>query len=207
MGFYTEHCLPHLIDITCRQPLFAEQRKNIVPLATGIVLDVGFGSGLNLPYYRANAINQLWALEPSQGMRQKALKNVVKNKLFFELHWLALPGEEIPLDSNSVDTIVLTYTLCSINNSEQALRQMYRVLKPGGRLLFCEHGLASELNVIGWQNKITPFWKLVAGGCHLNRNVSEILVQSGFKMIYLKTEYLARTPRWLGFHYSGCAKK
>lgn len=207
MGFYADHCLPHLIDFTCRQPLFAEKRKSIVPLATGSVLDVGFGSGLNLPYYRSDAIKKLWALEPSKGMRQKAIKNASTNKLSFDLQWLAITGEEISLDDHSIDTIVLTYTLCSISNFDKALRQMYRVLKPDGRLLFCEHGLASEHNVRRWQENLTPLWKLAAGGCHLNRNVSVNLTHSGFNMVNLKTEYLANIPRWLGYHYSGCAKK
>ena len=145
-----------------------------MPLAEGRVLEIGMGSGINLPYYNPDKVDMVWGLEPSEGMRRKAQKNL--NKSHFDVQWIDLPSEEIPLDTNSADTIVLTYTLCTIPNWQQVLEEMRRVLKPQGSLLFCEHGEAPDDNIRTWQQRINPVWKKLAGGCNLNRPIPSLLV-------------------------------
>ena len=138
-------------------------------------------------------------------MRRLAAKRVAAAP--FEVRWLDLPGEEIPLDDNSVDTVLLTFTLCTIPDWHTALRQMYRVLKPNGRLLFCEHGLAPDHNVRHWQHRITPLWKKCAGGCHLNRPIAQYLREGGFDVTELREQYVEATPKFAGFVSSGVAVK
>ena len=162
------------------------------------------GSGLNLRYYNPDKVDFVWGLEPSDGMRKKAQKNLQQSPVPVE--WLGLPGEEIPLDSHSADTVVLTFTLCTIPEWETALKQMKRVLKPGGKLLFCEHGAAPDEAVARWQNRVNPLWKKIAGGCHLNRNIPELISQAGFSIRELEADYLPKTPRIAGFRYRGFAQ-
>lgn len=161
MSFYENHVLPHLLHLACGNTVVERQRAAVVPQARGRVLEVGMGSGLNIPHYDPDRVELVWELEPSEGMRRKARHNVASAQ--FEVRWLDLPGEEVPLDDNSVDTVVLTYTLCTIPDWHRALEQMRRVLKPGGQLLFCEHGTAPDEAVRQWQRRINPLWRRVAG--------------------------------------------
>ena len=142
MGFYSDRILPHCIDKGCAAKPISRQRQKVVPQAEGRILEVGMGSGLNIPFYTVENVELVWGLEPSAGMREKARARV--DAAPFELRWLDLPGEEIPLDDDSADTVVLTYTLCTIPGWKVALEQMRRVLKPGGKLLFSEHGDLDE---------------------------------------------------------------
>ncbi|MCH8135559.1 MAG: class I SAM-dependent methyltransferase [Proteobacteria bacterium] len=203
MTFYDERVLPHLINVACGIKPVRKQREKIVPLAEGDVLEIGFGSGLNLPFYDARKVRKIWGLEPSAGMRRKAAPRLAKAP--FPVEWLALPGEEIPLDDNSADTVLLTFTLCTIPDFAKALGQMRRVLKPGGRLLFSEHGEAPDENVRKWQNRINPIWKRIAGGCNLNRRVPQLIEESGFKIEDIDTKYLSGAPRFAAFQYWGSA--
>lgn len=203
MGFYAEHVLPHMINLACGSRPIHHQRRKVVPLAHGRVLEVGMGSGLNLPYYAADKVELVWGLEPSPGMRRRARKRLAASPVAVE--WLDLPGEEIPLEDNSVDTVLLTYTLCTIPDWQRALEQMRRVLKPGGQLLFCEHGEAPDDGVRRWQQRLNPTWKLIGGGCHLNRPIPRLLEQAGFAISGLETMYLPSTPRFAGFNYWGRA--
>ena len=204
MSFYDQHILPHVIDFACGDKVIMEQRQHVLAAAEGRVLEVGMGSGLNLRYYNPDKVDFVWGLEPSDGMRKKAQKNLQQSPVPVE--WLGLPGEEIPLDSHSADTVVLTFTLCTIPEWETALRQMKRVLKPGGKLLFCEHGAAPDEAVARWQNRVNPLWKKIAGGCHLNRNIPELISQAGFSIRELEADYLPKTPRIAGFRYRGFAQ-
>ncbi len=203
MGFYSNRILPYCIDKGCAAKPISRQREKVVPLAEGRILEVGMGSGLNIPFYALDKVDLVWGLEPSAGMREKARARVEAAP--FELHWLDLPGEEIPLDDDSADTVVLTYTLCTIPGWQAALRQMRRVLKPGGKLLFSEHGQAPDDDVRRWQNRIDPIWTRLAGGCHLNRDIPGLLAQGGFNISQLETMYLPSTPRIAGFTYWGYA--
>jgi len=203
MGIYDRYILPHMVNSSCSAKPISYQRKKIVPGAKGRVLEIGMGSGLNLPYYDADKIDFVWGLEPSEGMRRKGQAAV--DAAPFEVKWLDLPGEEIPLDDNSVDSIVLTYTLCTIPDTSKALAQMKRVLKPGGEMLFSEHGAAPDEDVKKWQDRINPFWKIFGGGCHVNRPIPRLIEEGGFKVSNLETMYLPSTPKWVGFNYWGSA--
>lgn len=204
MSFYEQHILPHVIDFACGDKVIMEQRQQVLAAAEGRVLEVGMGSGLNLRYYNPDKVDFVWGLEPSDGMRKKAQKNLQQSPV--QVEWLGLPGEEIPLDSHSADTVVLTFTLCTIPEWETALKQMKRVLKPGGKLLFCEHGAAPDEAVARWQNRVNPLWKKIAGGCHLNRNIPQLISQAGFSIRELEADYLPKTPRIAGFRYRGFAQ-
>lgn len=203
MSLYEKYCLPHFIDLACGSKSILQQREKVVPAAKGRVLEIGMGSGLNLPYYNPDQVEFVWGLEPSAGMRKKAEVNLAKAP--FEVRWLDLPGEEIPLEDNSADTILLTYTLCTIPGWQQALAQMRRVLKPSGELIFCEHGEAPDEGVARWQQRINPWWKKIAGGCHLNRPIPRYLQRGGFAIREMESAYLPATPRIAGFNYWGRA--
>ena len=203
MGFYSDRILPHCIDCGCASKPIGKQREKVVPQAAGRILEVGMGSGLNIPFYSVEKVELVWGLEPSAGMREKARPRIEAAP--FELRMLDLPGEDIPLDDNSADTVVLTYTLCTIPGWKAALEQMRRVLKPGGKLLFSEHGRAPDANVRRWQDRIDPLWTRLAGGCHLNRDIPGLLAQGGFDVRRLETMYLPSTPKIAGFNYWGYA--
>lgn len=203
MGFYDKHILAPFINCACGTKPITYQRKKVVPLCTGRVLEVGMGSALNLPFYDPAKVEFVWGLEPSEAMRAKAAPNIAASPI--EVKLLDLPGEQIPLDSDSVDTVLLTYTLCTIPDWRAALKQMRRVLKPGGRLIFTEHGQAPDACVHRWQDRINPLWKKLAGGCNLNRPIPELLRTSGFDIVELNQMYLPSTPRLFGFNYWGIA--
>ncbi|UPU35535.1 class I SAM-dependent methyltransferase [Geomonas paludis] len=205
MNVYREWCLPHLTNCVCGLRALARQRALIVPLARGRVLEVGMGTALNLPFYDREKVSCIWGLEPSPGMRKAAEKNVRRSGL--QVRWLDLPAATIPLADESVDTVLLTFTLCSINDWSGALAEMRRVLAPQGRLLFCEHGAAPDAGVLRWQERITPWWKHVAGGCHLDRPIPRLIASSGFRVAALDAGYAAGVPRLAGYTYRGCAEK
>ncbi len=203
MSFYEDRILPHFINCACGTKPITRQRQKVVPLAEGRILEVGMGSGLNIQHYDPSKVEKLWGLEPSHGMRKRAADRIEAAP--FELEWLDLPGEEIPLDDHSMDTVVLTYTLCTIPGWAAALAQMKRVLKPGGRLLFSEHGLAPDEAVQRWQARINPAWKRIAGGCHLNRDIPRMLREAGFDIREMEGLYVPSTPRFAGYTYWGYA--
>ena len=203
MGFYENRILPFMIDKACAGPPVLKQREKVVPGAEGRVLEVGMGSGINLSFYDPSRVEFVWGLEPSEGMRRLAQERIEAAP--FEVKLLDLPGESIPLDDQSVDTVLLTYTLCTISDFRTALAQMRRVLKPGGKLLFCEHGEAPDESIRKWQNRINPLWKRIAGGCNLNRPIPRCLEEAGFVIEKLETLYLPNTPRIAAFNYWGSA--
>ncbi|MAZ88869.1 MAG: SAM-dependent methyltransferase [Cellvibrionaceae bacterium] len=203
MSFYDNHILPHVIDLACGSKPVLKQREKIVPQAEGRILEIGMGSGINIPFYDPDKVEKVWGLEPSEGMREKARPRVEAAP--FELEWLGLPGEEIPLDNDSADTIVLTYTLCTIPDWRAAVEQMRRVLKPGGKLLFSEHGKAPDEAVRKWQDRINPVWKKIGGGCHLNRDIPKLLTEGGFDIKQLDSMYVPSTPKVAGYTYWGYA--
>lgn len=202
MGWYDDKILPHLINLACSTKPTRKQREKIVPFASGDILEIGFGSGLNLPYYDRSKVNKLWGLEPSAGMRRKAERQIAAAAIEVEL--IDLPGEEIPLESNSVDTVLVTYTLCTIPDVLDALEEMRRVLKPGGQLLYCEHGKAPDDSVRRWQDRLNPTWKKVAGGCNMNRDIPELLDSAGFSIVEDNRMYIPG-PKALSYQYWGYA--
>jgi ubiquinone/menaquinone biosynthesis C-methylase UbiE len=178
------------------------QRAKVVPRARGRVLEIGIGSGLNLPYYDSANVSKVWGLDPSPEMTQMAKRTA--SSLPFEVEFIGLPGDEIPLEDNSVDTVVVTYTLCTIPDTTPALRQMSRVLRPGGELIFCEHGAAPDASVRRWQDRLNPMWKRLGGGCNLNRPIPTLIEAGGFRIKRLDTMYI---PGWrpASFNYWGTA--
>jgi len=204
MNIWEEYFVPPFINLACGAKPIRYQRQKVVPKAKGEVLEVGFGSGLNLPYYDADKVSRIFALEPSAGMRKRAAKLVEECDIPIE--FLDLPGEQIPLEDKSVDTVLITYTMCTIPDVMKALEGIKRVIKPGGEMIFTEHGLAPDADVRKWQERIEPFWKPFAGGCHLTRSVPDMLNVAGFEIIEMETMYLPSTPKPLGFNYWGTAK-
>lgn len=203
MTFYDEKILPFLIDKGCSLAPVMKLREKVVPLARGRVLEVGMGSGINLQLYDINKVEFVWGLEPSAGMRKKARNHIEASPVAVKL--LDLPGEEIPLEDNSADTVLLTFTLCTIPDWQAGLRQMRRVLKPGGKLLFCEHGLSPDAGVRKWQDRLTPVWKKIAGGCHLNRPIADLIESAGFEIEEIHNEYAEQGPKFAGYMYYGQA--
>ena len=203
MGFYERVLLPHVINCACGTRPIMRQRGKVVPQASGTVLEIGIGTGLNLAYYDAARIERLIGLDPSERSWRLAGRRAAE--LEFPVEFIGLPGEEIPLQDASVDTVVMTYSLCTIPDPLQALAGMRRVLRPGGRLLFAEHGLAPDRAVQRWQQRLNRPWKAVAGGCHLNRDIPRLLADGGFAVRDLQTMYLPKTPRFAGFNFWGSA--
>ena len=201
---YSRLLLPRLVQIACSTGAVTRQRQIWVPRARGRVLEVGFGSGLNLPHYKASAVKELVGLEPSLGMARLAQRLV--REAPFPVRLLEAGAESIPLESESVDTVVITYSLCSVEAPEAALAEVRRVLKPRGRLVFCEHGAAPDRSVRRWQDRITPVWRRFAGGCHLNRDVPGLIREAGFQLRELETGYL---PGWkpAAWNTAGFARK
>lgn len=188
MGLYDRYVLPRVINLACSSSPNMKQREKVIPRAEGEVLEIGMGSGLNLPFYDRAKVRKVWGLEPSEGMRQLARRNMGGANL--DLEMIDLPGEEIPLDENSVDTVVVTYTLCTIPDADKALRGMARVLRPGGKLLFCEHGIAPDERIATWQNRLDPVWGVFAGGCHINRHIPSVIESAGFHVVEDERMYI-----------------
>jgi ubiquinone/menaquinone biosynthesis C-methylase UbiE len=203
MGFYAQYVLPRLIDLAMRNKEAARLRAEWIPHARGEVLEIGIGSGLNLPFYSPE-VQRVYGVDPSVELQRMARKRVAARRLPVE--FLSQSAEEpLPLPNASVDTVVVTWTICSIPNVEQALRQMKRVLKPSGRLIFLEHGRSPDPSVVAWQDRLTPLWKTFTGGCHLNRKVDELITAAGFQIAELKTCYLSG-PRPMSYIYQGFAQ-
>ena len=202
MSWYEQRILPHMTDRACSTKPCRKQREKIVPLAEGDVLEIGIGSGLNLPFYDQQKVRKLWGLEPSEGMRKLAAKNL--EGLNLDLEFIDLPGEEIPLESNSVDTVVVTFTLCTIPDTASALQGMRRVLKPGGRLLFCEHGTAPDEGVRRWQDRLNSGWSKISGGCNMNRDIPVLITAAGFEIVNDERMYILGR-RILSYNYWGRA--
>ena len=202
MGIYAKYVLPRLIDLSMRNKETARVRGEWVPHARGDVLEVGIGSGLNLPFY-SEEVRRIYGVEPCSELQKLARKRSVGKAI--QVEFLSQSAEEsLPLPDQSVDTIVITWTLCSIADPRRALKQMKRVLKPSGRLIFVEHGRAPDSRVAGWQDRLTPVWERIGGGCHLNRKIDDLLLEAGFAIDELRTNYLPG-PRPMTYTYQGIA--
>jgi|TARA_E500000081_G_scaffold65108_1_gene67322 ubiquinone/menaquinone biosynthesis C-methylase UbiE len=205
MSFYDKYILPKFLNCTCGSKPIRYQRDKIVPLAEGVVLDVGIGSGLNIPFYNKSKIKHLYGLDPSKELLEIAKPVAEKNQLAIE--FLQCEAENIPLPDNSIDTVLITYTMCTISNVSLANSEIIRVLKNDGKLLFCEHGLAPDKKVANWQKRINPIWTKIAGGCNLDRDIPNLITSSGLKIDNMEEMYLPSTPKFAGYNYWGVAKK
>lgn len=202
LGPYERYIVPKVVHFTCSMKPNMRQRAKVVPLARGSVLEVGFGSGLNLPFYNAASVQHIWALDPSIEMWELAQEKI--RAVDFSIEHLKASAEEIPLRDQSADTVLITYTLCTVPDVQAALREMARVLKPGGDFVFCEHGTAPDESVRRWQDRLNPIWRALGGGCNLNRPISSLLEDGGFRVYELSTMYI---PGWrpASFNYWGRA--
>ena len=210
MSFYENRILPRIIDHICGHRAFAEQRAKLIPKATGRVLEVGYGTGTSLPWYDAEKIDQVVALDPASGAMELAAERERQSPISVE--HIALRGEEIPLDAESVDTVVVAYTLCTIPDVAAAITGMHKVLKPGGKLLFMEHGQSPKPNIKRWQERLNVPWGIAFGGCNLLRQPPLLLEQAGFTIDYREELDVPSPPPIPGislvkYNYLGIARR
>jgi ubiquinone/menaquinone biosynthesis C-methylase UbiE len=201
MGFYEEWIVPPLIDWSMRNKRLRPYRERTAGAAEGRVLDIGIGSGLNLPFYARQA-REIFGLDPSPPLLARAQSMAPRAQT--PVHLLEGSAERIPLADHTIDTVVMTWTGCSVPEICAALEEMRRVLRPGGRLLFVEHGRAPDPGVARWQDRLDPFWQRFSGGCHLNRKIDDLLSDAGFQIGRLATGYIPG-PKIMTFFYEGAA--
>ena len=203
MGFYSRGIFPRVMTMAMSSGQMKKIRSRVVPGAKGNVLEIGFGTGLNLPFY-AEEVRSITTIDPNPGMSRIAERNIAESGM--EVRRELAGAEAMPMADETFDTVVCTWTLCSIPEVEKALQEIWRVLKPKGEFRFVEHGLADDAKVRGWQNRITPYWKRFSDGCHLNRNMRELIQDNRYEL-NLDTFYMPKAPRWAGFMYEGVATK
>ena len=202
MGVYDRYILPHVINLAMRNRHLMPYRRRAIAAAEGRVLEIGIGSGLNLPLYSAH-VHEIVGLEPVPRLAEMA--HLRADRTGIRTKFIQGYAEAIPLEDHSIDTVVTTWTLCSIPDVSAALREMRRVLKPTGQLLFVEHGQAPEERVRKWQDRLTPAWKCIGGGCHLNRPIAGLIESAGFSIAQLQTGYM-KGPKPMTFMYEGRAR-
>ena len=200
MSLYQKYILPKLLNLAMKAPALSKLRSELIPFAKGKVLEIGLGSGLNLPHYRD--ISELIALEPSEELLALVQENSGEPK--FPTEMLKASAEDIPLDSNTFDTVVMTWTLCSVTDPISALSEIKRVIKPGGNVIFAEHGQSPDENIRKWQRRINPVWSRIAGGCQLNREIEILYESSGFKFKSIERGYI-EGPKFATYNYRGIA--
>lgn len=203
-SFYERHILPRFLSCACGSSPITRQRAKIVPLSTGKVLELGIGMGLNLNLYDPDKVESVTGVDPSPELRAIAEAAPKDPRLVVSV--VDGTAEALPFEAASFDTVLCTFTLCSVQSPQTALAEARRVLKPGGRLLFCEHGLAPDPDVARWQRRVEPVWKRLAGGCHLTRPVGQAIAKAGFALERVETMYLPKTPRIAGWNEWGVAR-
>lgn len=202
MGIYNRHILPRCLDMACGVKPIQRQREKIIPYAQGLVLEIGIGSGQNLPHYNPNKVSKIIGVDPDDHIWKRSESR--RNNCAIEIERIGLSGEDIPLESDLADTVVVTYSLCTIPDPVKALREMSRILKPGGKILFSEHGMAPDANVKIWQSRIDPIWKKIAGGCHTGRDIPSLFKEAGLALLTLEEMYIPG-PKILSYNYWGRA--
>ena len=203
MSFYRNRVYPHIVTVLGNPEPIQKTRQQIIPLARGTVLEVGVGPGVNFPYYDPTKGSKIYALEPNPGMVVRAENQSRRTKL--DIEFLDLPGEQIPLPDGSVDTVVSTFTLCTIPGAVDAIRGIGRVLRPGGQFLFFEHGLSPDIRVRRWQVRTEPFLQWAFEGCHVTRDIPALIAEGGFRVERMETGYLARFPKSGSYYFWGVA--
>lgn len=202
MKIYQHYILPKLINLSMQNKAAMAERARFLPLASGTVLEVGIGSGLNIPFYNRE-VEKLYALDPSLELWKMARRRV--DHATFPVKFIASSGEYIPMEDGKFDAVVTTWTLCTIPHAVIALKEMKRVLKPGGRLIFVEHGRSPDRGVLAWQNRLNPFWNRIGGGCNLNRKIDDLIVEAGFRITQIEKAY-SRGPKPFAYLYKGLAQ-
>lgn len=202
-GFYDRHIMPRLVNIACGMKAIHDQRALTIPHAEGVVVEIGIGPGHNLPFYDTEKIKHIIGVDPVAEMTALAQARLAECPLNVDI--MQTSAEDLALDNNMADTIVLTYTACTIPLVGEAMVEMRRVLKPGGKLLFCEHGRSPDVSVARWQDRINPYWNKIAGGCNVNRDIPKLIKDAGFNIDILETGYLAPVPKFSTYHFRGTA--
>lgn len=203
MGFYSNYVVPRFVTCACGSKPIVRQRQKVVPRARGKILEIGLGAGHNIPHYDHERVDRVIGIDPCETSWQLAQERV--NAVPFDVAFLAGSAEDIPLDDDSVDSVLLTFALCTIPDPLAALSEAKRVMRPGGELVFCEHAQAPDESVQRWQARINPLWKRLAGGCNLNRDIVGLIRTAGFDINELEQMYLPNTPRIAGFNVWGTA--
>lgn len=203
MGLYNDRILPYLIEFSMADSILGRYRRDVLADVSGDVLEIGFGTGLNLPYY-PDPVQQIVTVDPSPGVHRLAQKRIDASPIAVDHRMLS--GEALPMADHSFDSVVSTFTLCSIPKIEQALAEIYRVLRPGGRFFFVEHGLSDEPSIQTWQHRLTPLQKRIAGGCHFDRDMRQ-LIERQFDQVTLEAAYAQKVPKVAGYFYQGVAVK
>ena len=201
--YYETNVVPKLLTVLCNTKPNHYQRKKVVPLATGDVVEIGVGPGLNLQYYNFEKVNKVIGIDPSGELNKIAKKNA--DKVNIPIDFLITTAEEIPLPDNSIDTVISTYTLCSIPDPNKALNEIFRILKPGGKYFFCEHGISPDMTTRVFQNVTNIFYPKLSGGCHANRDIPKLITDAGLNIIEKDTMYLPGSVKFLGYNYWGVA--
>ena len=205
MGFYSDKVVPRLVTCACGTKPILKQREKVVPQARGRVLEIGMGAGHNLPYYRAEQVERIVGIDPCSA--SWALAQPRATSLGVPLEFIEGSAESIPLPDEEFDTVLMTYSLCTIPDAQAALQEVRRVLKPGGHLVFCEHGEAPDASVARWQQRVNPLWRKLLGGCNLNRPITRWISDAGFSIGAMDQMYLPGTPRIAGFNVWGTAER
>ena len=201
--FYETNVVPKLLTVLCNTKPNHYQRQKIVPLATGDVVEIGVGPGLNLQYYNTTNVNKVIGIDPSNELNKIAKENA--NKVNLDIEFNLSSAESIDLPTSSVDSVVCTFSLCSIPDPKKALNEIYRILKPGGKYFFCEHGISPDFFTKVFQNVTNIFYPKLSGGCHANRDIPKLITDSGLKIDEKDTMYLPGSVKFLGFNYWGVA--
>ena len=203
MSLYEKYVLPKFLNCACGSKPVARQREKVVPLAEGRVLEIGIGSGLNLPFYDKTKVDEIWGLDPSEELSEMA--RTVATHEGMKVNFISSGAEEIPLPDDHFDSVLITYTMCTISEVIRANTEIRRVLKEQGKMIFCEHGVAPDDNIRKWQKRINPFWGKIAGGCNINRNIPSLIQESGFDIVEMEEMYLPNTPKIAGYNFWGYA--
>ena len=201
MGLYDRYVVPRLVTCACRTKPVIKQRQKVVPKAMGTVLEFGIGAGHNLPHYDSSRIDRVIGVDPCATSWELASERAAN--LDFDVEFIQGSALDVPIEDASVDSVLITFTLCTVPDPMAALREAKRTLKPDGKVYFCEHGLAPDERVAKWQNRVNPIWKKVFGGCHINRDTAGLLTEAGFKLDELEQMYLPGTPTIAGFNTWG----
>ncbi len=203
MGFYSNLIIPYCIDFAMSDSTLGEYRQQLLADVSGEILEIGFGTGLNLPHYPDN-VTKITTIDPNAGMQKLARSRIAASNI--SVDHKVLNGESLPMADGSFDSVVCTWTLCSIPQVDKAIAEVYRLLKPGGKFFFIEHGLSQDPKIQAWQNRLTPVQKAIADGCHLNRQIKHI-VQQKFNDVTVEQFYAPKLPKVIGYMYRGIAVK
>ena len=203
MSFYEKYILPRFLNCACASEPITYQRKKVVPLAEGKILEVGIGSGLNLPFYNKSKIIEIWGIDPSEELNAMAKRVAAEENI--NVKFITSSAEDIPFPDNYFDTVLITYTMCTIPSVLKANEEMRRVLKSGGKMIFCEHGVSPDESIKKWQKRLNSIWGKIAGGCNINRDIPMLIKSSGFKIVMMDEMYLPKTPKIAGYNYWGYA--